>query len=178
MSALYNKTFDEISLGDSASLTRILKESDITVFAISSGDVNPLHLDSKFARDGFFHKIVGHGLWSAALISTILGTQLPGPGTIYLTQTLKFHRPVFLGDKITAQVVVVKKYVRKPVLICMCKCINQHGKVVLAGFAKIMAPTQKMQWKKTKLPQVLIKTQNNEKIYKPKAYFSRMTHNA
>src|SRR5579872_818677 len=101
MNIISNKTFDEIKVGDAATLTHALTKKDIMLFAIMSGDVNPAHLDSEYAKKDIFHQIVAHGMWSASFISTILGTQLPGPGTIYLGQSLKFHKPVFIGDTIT-----------------------------------------------------------------------------
>src|SRR5215831_4110990 len=104
MDWIENRTFDEIAVGDSASLTRTLTWDDIQLFAAMSGDVNPAHVDQEFARSDFFHKIIAHGMWGASLISTLLGTVLPGPGTIYLGQTLRFRRPVALGDTITVSV--------------------------------------------------------------------------
>lgn len=84
MDTIENRTFDELRVGDSASLTRTLTRKDIQLFAVMSGDVNPAHLDDEYARSDMFHKVIAHGMWSGALISTVLGTQLPGPGTIYL----------------------------------------------------------------------------------------------
>lgn len=104
-----NQTFDEMKVGDSASLVRALSKEDIELFAVMSGDVNPAHVDEEYARSDMFHKIIAHGMWGASLISTLLGTRLPGPGTIYLDQTLAFHRPVALGDTITVSVTVTSK---------------------------------------------------------------------
>jgi acyl dehydratase len=80
MDYIQNRTFDEIQVGDSASLTRALTRQDISLFAAMSGDVNPAHVDEEYARSDMFHKIVAHGMWGGALISTVLGTKLPGPG--------------------------------------------------------------------------------------------------
>lgn len=157
MTYLTNKTFSEIELGDSASLVRQLTQEDIQLFAISSGDVNPAHLDVEYAEKSFFHKIIGHGMWTGALISTVLGTELPGPGTIYLGQSLKFLRPVAIGDQVTVKLTVVKKYIRKPILILSCICTNQHEKVVVSGFAKVLAPTEKVKRKAIKLPEIQFK---------------------
>ena len=88
MDYIENRTFDEIKVGDSASLVRTLTKDDISIFAAMSGDVNPAHLDEEYARSDMFHKIIAHGMWGGSLISTLLGTKLPGPGTIYLGQTL------------------------------------------------------------------------------------------
>ena len=88
MEYLENRTFDEIQIGDSACLSRMLTEKDIQVFAIMSGDINPAHVDAEYAQSDMFHKIIGHGMWGGALISTVLGTELPGPGTIYVSRRL------------------------------------------------------------------------------------------
>lgn len=152
-----NKIFSEIEVGDSASVSHILTIKDIQLFAIMSGDVNPAHLDEEYAKSDMFHEIIGHGMWSGALISTVLGTQLPGPGTIYLEQTLKFTRPVKVGDKVTATVSVREKIVEKNQLILDCVCANQDGKQVVVGQATVIAPTEKVKRKKIALPSVEFK---------------------
>ena len=96
-----NGTFDELKINDSASVTRTLAKEDILLFAALSGAVNPAHVDEEFACTDMLHKVIAHGMWGAALISTALGTELPGPGTIYLGQALSFRRPVGVGDVIT-----------------------------------------------------------------------------
>src|ERR1700678_4159020 len=101
MERIENRTFDELNPGDMASLVRTLTHKDIELFAILSGDVNPVHLDDSYAKSDMFHKIVAHGMWGGALIATVLGTELPGPGTVYVDQSLHFRRPVGLGDTIT-----------------------------------------------------------------------------
>ena len=95
MDYIENRTFDEIKVGDSTSLVRTLTKDDISIFAAMSGDVNPAHVDEEYARSDMFHKIIAHGMWGGSLISTLLGTKLPGPGAIYLGQTLSFRRPVW-----------------------------------------------------------------------------------
>ena len=95
-----NRTYGEIQVGDSATLTRTLKPQDIQLFAIMSGDVNPAHVDPEYAHSSMFHEVIAHGMWGGALISTVLGTEFPGPGTIYIGQTLRFSRPVKVGDTI------------------------------------------------------------------------------
>lgn len=156
MNYLTNKIFDEIKIGDEAKLTHVLNKRDIQLFAIMSGDVNPAHVNPEYAKNDIFHAIVGHGMWTGALISTVLGTKLPGPGTIYLSQSLKFVLPVIIGDKITIKVTVIKKYIRKPILILNCICYNQKKKIVVTGFAKVLAPTEKISLKKTKLPKAIL----------------------
>ena len=97
MQYIENKTYDEIAVGDSAELTRTLKPQDIELFAVMSGDVNPAHVDAEYAKTDMFHGVIAHGMWGGALISAVLGTELPGPGTIFLNQSLKFEAPVGLG---------------------------------------------------------------------------------
>ena len=154
MEFIENKTFDEIEVGDSASLSRTLKPEDIKLFAVMSGDVNPAHVDEEFARSDMFHKIIAHGMWGGALISTLLGTKLPGPGTIYLGQTLKFTKPVALGDAVTVKVTVANKDPEKHRVTFDCCCTNQKGDVVISGSAQVIAPTEKVKRPRAVLPEV------------------------
>jgi phosphate acetyltransferase/phosphate butyryltransferase len=154
MEFIENKTFDEIKVGDSASLSRTLKPDDIKLFTLMSGDVNPAHVDEEFARSDMFHKIVAHGMWGGALISTLLGTKLPGPGTIYLEQTLKFTKPVALGDAVTIKVTVANKDPEKHLVTFDCCCTNQKGDVVISGTAQVIAPTKKIKRPRAVLPEV------------------------
>lgn len=149
-----NKTFDEIQIGDSASIQHSLSKRDILLFAIMSGDVNPAHLDEEYAKSDLFHQIVAHGMWGASLISTVLGTRLPGPGTIYLSQSLKFLRPVLLGDQITAQVTVTDKMPEKHHVILDCICFNQRKEEVIRGVAEVIAPVEKVKRKRVQLPSI------------------------
>jgi len=141
---LENTPFDELTLGRKASLTRTLRKEDIELFATMSGDVNPAHLDEAYAKNDFFHGIVGHGMWLGALISTALGTLLPGIGTIYLGQDIAFKKPVRIGDTIVVSVSVRSKATDKPIVTMDCSCINQKGEVVAEGTATVIAPTEKM----------------------------------
>ncbi len=149
-----NKTYDEIQVGDTASLSRTLKPEDIQLFAVMSGDINPAHVDPEYARSTMFHEVIAHGMWGGALISTVLGTLYPGPGTIYIAQTLKFLRPVTLGDIITVSVTVTEKFERNRHVVLECKCVNQDGRSVIAGTAEVMAPTEKVRRPKVALPEV------------------------
>ncbi len=154
MDRIENRTFDELEVGDSASIVRTLTYKDIELFAVMSGDVNPAHVDEEFAKSDMFNKIIAHGMWGGALISTVLGTQLPGPGTIYLEQTLQFHRPVGLGDTITVTVRVAEKYEDKHRVILACQATNQLGKTVISGTAEVIAPTEKISRERVILPEV------------------------
>jgi phosphate acetyltransferase len=149
-----NRTFDEIKVGDSASLTRTLTKRDIELFAVISGDINPAHMDEEFAKSDMFHKVIAHGMWGGALISTVLGTQLPGPGTIYLGQSLRFVRPVGLGDSLTVTVTATAKDEAKHRITFDCLCVNQEGKPVITGTAEVIAPTEKIRRLRVVLPEV------------------------
>src|SRR5690349_24900282 len=138
MDYLENRTFDEINIGDSAKLTRTLTEKDIQVFAIMSGDINPAHVDAEYAKSDMFEKIIGHGMWGGALISTVLGTELPGPGTIYIGQTLRFKKPVGIGDTLKITVTALEKKPEKNRIIFSCECRNQKDEVVIDGQAEVI----------------------------------------
>lgn len=154
MDYVENRTFDEIKVGDSASLVRTLTRDDISLFAVMSGDVNPAHVDEEYAKSDMFHKIIAHGMWGGALISTLLGTRLPGPGTIYLGQTLRFSRPVGLGDTITVSVKAATKDDQKHRVTFECECIDQRGEAVIEGNAEVIAPTEKVKRPRAILPEV------------------------
>jgi phosphotransacetylase len=119
-----------------------------------SGDVNPAHLDEEYARNDLFHKIIAHGMWGGSLISTLLGTQLPGPGTIYLGQTLRFRRPVAIGDTITVSITAASKDPEKHRVTFDCLCANQAGEAVITGSAEVIAPTEKVRRPRAILPEV------------------------
>jgi phosphate acetyltransferase len=149
-----NRTFDEIDVGESATLMRTLSQADIELFAVMSGDVNPAHVDEEYAHSDMFHTIIGHGMWGASLISTLLGTKLPGPGAIYLEQTLRFRRPVTIGDTITVSVTAAEKDPERHRISFDCACVNQKGEVVIDGRAKVIAPTEKVRRLRVALPEV------------------------
>jgi phosphate acetyltransferase/phosphate butyryltransferase len=154
MDIIENRTFEEIHIGDSASLVRTLTRDDINLFAVMSGDVNPAHVDEEYARSDQFHKIIAHGMWGGSLISTLLGTRLPGPGTIYLGQTLTFRKPVVVGDTVTVTVTVQARDPERHRVIFDCRCLNQQGDVVIAGSAEVLAPTEKVRRPRVILPAV------------------------
>lgn len=125
-------------LGQEAMLSRTITAEDVEKFAELVGDKNPVHLEEEFARKTRFGKRVAHGMLGASLVSAVLGTKLPGTGTIYLNQTLQFKAPVFLGDTLTATVIVVKVREDKPIVTLETTCTNQHGEVVLQGEAVVL----------------------------------------
>ena len=134
------KTMGELKVGDSASFTKTVTETDVYNFAGVSGDFNPAHINEEEAKKGIFGKRIAHGMLSAGLISTVLGTRLPGPGTIYMGQELRFTKPVYFGDTITATVTVSELIPEKNRAKLETVCTNQNGDVVITGFATVMPP--------------------------------------
>ncbi len=155
MEALENITYDELNIGDSASYTRTLTEEELILFAAVSGDVNPVHLDKEYASKTLFKERIAHGMWSGALISAALATVIPGPGTVYLEQSLNFKRPVKLEDTLTIKLTVLHKEERNRIVF-ECEVINQEGKVVVTGEAKVIAPTEKISLDRPILPRITI----------------------
>jgi len=133
-------TMDELKMGQSASYTKTITETDVKLFAELSGDSNPVHLDDDFAKNTIFKGRIAHGMLCGSLISTVLGMYLPGPGSIYLKQELKFMAPVYFGDTLTATCSVKEKVVEKNRVILDCKVTNQNDVVVISGEATIMPP--------------------------------------
>lgn len=156
LDVIRNRTFDEIAIGDHASIERTLTAADIQVFAAMSGDINPQHVDADFAASTRFHGVIAHGMWGAALVSAVLGTRLPGPGTIYLAQTLKFEAPVRVGDTLTVTVTVASKDDANHRLTLGCACVNQRGKAVISGEATVIAPIERVERPRSTLPQIWI----------------------
>lgn len=135
-------TFNEIQIGDSESFQKTITETDVYLYAGVTGDINPAHINEVEMKDTMFKGRIAHGMLTAGLISAVLGTKLPGPGTIYLGQELKFLAPVRFNDTIKATVTVVEKIEGKNRLILETNCINQDGKTVLTGKATVMPPKQ------------------------------------
>jgi acyl dehydratase len=149
-----NRTFDEIAVGDGATLSRTVTQQDIELFGILSGDVNPAYMDPAYADADMFHKIMAQGMLEAGLIPAVLGAELPGPGTIYLGQNLRFLHPVSIGDRITAILKVTEKHPEKGDLTLDCRCINQEGELVIRGTAYVRAPIEKVRRPRVELPEV------------------------
>ncbi len=147
-----NIPFDEIRVGQSARMVRQMTLDDVKAFAAVSGDVNPAHLDAAYADASQFHGLIGHGMWGGAIISTLLGTELPGPGTVYLAQTLQFHQPVRVGDTLCVSATVRQKDELQKSLILDCLVTNQHQETVISGEARVLAPTEKIRRPRIVLP--------------------------
>ncbi|MEC5212884.1 phosphate acetyltransferase [Polaromonas sp. CG_9.5] len=157
---LENHPIDEIQVGDGATLVRQVTERDIQLFAAVSGDVNPAHVDALYAKTSHFHEIIAHGMLGGSLISTVLGTQFPGPGTIYLGQTLKFLKPVHIGDTLTVTVKVTSMDKTTRRVRLATTCIDQDGDVVIDGEAEVIAPTERLRILRTDLPEPLMADKN------------------
>lgn len=134
------KSIHELKIGDSAQISKTIKEADIELFARATGDFNPVHLDQAYAEKTMFKGRIAHGLLSVGLISSILGNILPGHGTIYLSQEVKFLAPVRIGDTITAGVEVIELIPEKNRAKFRTTCMNQKGKLVVDGIAWAMPP--------------------------------------
>lgn len=156
MALLENRPYDELNVGDFASIERTVTEKDLILFAAVSGDVNPVHLDAEFARSSMFGERIAHGMFSGALISAVLGISIPGPGTIYLGQDLSFRRPVKLGDTLTVTLVVKDKLDSKKIVDLDCSVVNQRGEKVVVGTAKVIAPSEKMRVEAPELPPITL----------------------
>lgn len=161
MEYIENVIFNEINIGDSATLEHTITENDINLFAAVSGDVNPAHVDEDYAKNSVFKEVIAHGMGVASFLSTILGTKLPGPGTIYLGQNLRFEHPVRLGDRILAKITAASKREDKNIVEFDCQCTNQAGKVVISGTAIVKVPTVKIRREKVEIPQVMFKKEEN-----------------
>jgi phosphate acetyltransferase len=139
-----NKTYDEIQVGDSSSLTRTLMPEDVKLFAVLTGDFNPTTADSSYSDSGMFREVMAHGMWSSSLIATLLSTQFPGPGTLLIDESLHFARPVTIGDTITITLTAKQKFDHNKHLILDCVGTNQENLQVLRGSAEVQAPTEKI----------------------------------
>lgn len=156
MSQLSNFTFDEITIGQTAEYSKTLTEQDIVMFAATSGDTNPVHLDAEYAATTPFEGRIAHGMWTGGLISAAIALNLPGPGSIYLGQNLSFRKPVMLGDTITVTLEVKEKQDKRRTVIIDCLAKNQHNKVVVKGEATVMAPDTKVTMASPELPSITL----------------------
>jgi len=132
------KDLKEINIGDKADFTKTISETDIYLYAGITGDFNPLHINEEYSKKTIFKKRIAHGMLIAGLMSGVLANQLPGPGSIYLSQTINFMAPVRIGDTITAEAEVVEKDMQKRIVKLKTVCKNQEGVQVIKGEASIM----------------------------------------
>ena len=163
---LVNRTYDEIHVGDASSLTRVLMPEDVKLFAILTGDVNPAMVDPTYSQSGLFREVIAHGMWSGSLISTVLGTQFPGPGTILIDQSLHFARPVTIGDSITITITAKQKFDHNKHIIFDCVCTNQDGLQVVRGSAEVLAPVEKVsRLQEVHMPEIRIDDKHERYIH-------------
>lgn len=130
----------QLSVGDSATLRKEMLDADVRLFAQLSLDTNPVHLDDSFAAQTRFEQRICPGMLYSSLISAVIGTRLPGPGTIYVKQTLRFLKPVFIGDEVTAVVTVAKLLPARQMAVLTTECFNQHQVAVVRGEAIVLLP--------------------------------------
>lgn len=140
MAEIKGYTIDQLEIGQEASFTKTISEADVYMYAGISGDLNPAHIDEEYAKNTMFKTRIAHGMLTAGFISNVLGTKLPGPGTIYLSQDLKFTKPVYFADTITATITVEEIMVEKNRVVLKTICTNQNGDVVVDGKATVLAP--------------------------------------
>ena len=133
-------TIQEMKIGDSASTAKTISEADVYLFAGITGDHNPAHINEEASKKTAFGGRIAHGILSAGLISAVLAMKLPGPGTIYLGQELKFTKPVRFGDTVTATATVSEIVAEKNIVKLETICTNQKGEVVIKGMATVMPP--------------------------------------
>lgn len=152
MSQLENFTYEEIEVGQTANWSKQVDERDIQLFAAVSGDVNPVHLDPIFAAGTPFKQRIAHGMLTGAVISAALAMELPGPGSLFVSQSLRFRQPVSIGDTITVRLEVTAKQNRLKVITLDCKAYNQHDKLVATGTAEVIAPKEKLLIDRPTLP--------------------------
>lgn len=156
MPHISNHTYDEITLGQTAEYSKRISAEDIQLFAALSGDVNPIHLDEDYAATTPFGGCIAHGMLSGAIVSAAIAMQLPGPGTIYLGQSLRFTLPVRPGDTLTVKLKVVGKTDKRRLVTLECEVFNQQQQAVVAGTAEVMAPRDKLVLEQPAAPRVRI----------------------
>jgi 3-hydroxybutyryl-CoA dehydratase len=132
----------KLKVGDAAEISKTIADEDVRAFAELTGDRNPVHLDEEYAASTRFGRRIAHGMLGASLISAVLANELPGRGTVYLSQTLRFTAPVFLGDTVTARVVVKSVREDKPVVTLETVCTNGRGERVVEGEAVVLVSRQ------------------------------------
>jgi 3-hydroxybutyryl-CoA dehydratase len=134
--------FEDLQVGQSAEFGKTVTEADVVLFAGVTGDFNPAHLDAVYAEKSRFGGRIAHGMLTASFLSTVLAMRLPGPGTIYLSQSLRFLRPVKLGDTVTARVEVAELFPAKRRVRLLTSCRNQQGEAVIDGEAVVLVPEE------------------------------------
>ena len=140
---ILGKSIDEIKEGDEAFFSKTISETDIYLFASTTCDFNPAHVNEVYASQTFFKKRIAHGMLTSSLISNVLGTILPGPGTIFLSLNVQFMAPVYIGDTIEARLFIKKLIPEKNRAFFEAECVNQNDVVVLKGEGVVLPPKKK-----------------------------------
>ena len=137
---MIGRTYGQLEVGDSSEFSKTISEADVYLYAGISGDLNPAHINEVYAQGTFFKNRIAHGMLTAGFISAVIGMQLPGPGTIYMGQSLEFLAPVRIGDTVTARVEVLEKIDDKKRVRLETICINQDGTKLISGEALVSPP--------------------------------------
>ena len=156
MNLLENYPINELVVGQTATYSKTLTERDVILFAACSGDVNPVHLDKAYAATTPFGEPIGHGMWTGALVSAAIATCLPGPGSVYRSQSLSFKHPVKIGDAVTVTLTVSEIKERVKLVTLECEAHNQDGKLIAKGVAEVIAPAEKLKIKEGEVPDIKI----------------------
>lgn len=158
MPELSNYTYQDITIGQTATYSKLIEEQDIVLFAAVSGDVNPVHLDAAFAANTPFKERIAHGMLTGAVISAALAMELPGPGTVFVGQTLRFRLPVKIGDTVTVRLEVTDKKDRLKLVTLDCRAYNQDDKLVASGSAEVIAPSEKLTLQRPDVPRISLES--------------------
>ena len=137
---MIGKTIEELQVGETAKFSKTVSETDVYLFAGVTGDLNPAHVNEDYAKNTFFKTRIAHGMLSAGFISAVIGTQLPGPGTVYMRQEVRFLAPVKFGDTVTAVVEVAEIIADKKRVRLKTYCVNQDNTTVVDGEALVSPP--------------------------------------
>ena len=156
-SMLSNTPYQDLTLGQTVSIERVVTQREIILFAETSGDLNPVHLDSEYAANTTFGQPIAHGMLCGAFISAAIAMHLPGPGSIYRSQSMKFTQPVFVNDRLTITLTVTEKKDKLKLVTLACSISNQNQKVVAKGEASVIANEKALVMPAAKLPNITIK---------------------
>ncbi|EXI82367.1 MAG: Phosphate acetyltransferase [Candidatus Accumulibacter appositus] len=158
---LENRCFDEINIGDTASIRRTLSVRDVQLFATVSGDVNPTHLDLELVKQLGANELSAHGMWLGAQISGLLGNELPGPGTVYAGQDLDFHAPLAIGEEVTISITASEKFPDTRRVTFACLGVNGRGEKIVSGVARVIAPDTRITMDRPDAAQVSIQSHDH-----------------
>lgn len=155
MSLVENVPYDALEVGQKATFVRQVTEREVQLFAEVSGDRNPVHLDADYAAGTAFRERIAHGMLTGAFVSAAIASTLPGPGSVYVGQSLRFLRPVKLGDTLTVELEVLEKLPKNRVRIST-RVLGSNGKVVVDGEAEVLAPSEKLSIRLSDLPPITV----------------------